>query len=242
MKRSLDEYHAVLCDLDGCLISGRHVLPGARALVNRVGARLWILSNNSTDTPLTLGLKLSDLGLPVAQDRILLAGTFTIDQIAARRPRPRLCLYGTPELRQYAASLGLTTDDPAPDCVVLARDLAFSYPALERLVGQLANGARMLVTNEDGAHPSPDGSPVPETGALLAAVKTCVPEIGHESFGKPHASMYRHVLARAGVEPEHALAIGDNPATDGLGAMQAGVDFVLVGPGRRFGSLAALLA
>lgn len=54
----LDDYDAILCDLDGCLISGDRVLPGAGALLDLAGDRLVILSNNSTDTPATLSLRL----------------------------------------------------------------------------------------------------------------------------------------------------------------------------------------
>src|SRR5690606_29414197 len=66
---------AVLSDLDGCLISGDTVLPGAQTLFERAADRLWVVSNISSDTSMTLSKKLSGmLGMPVAADRILLAG------------------------------------------------------------------------------------------------------------------------------------------------------------------------
>jgi len=49
----LASYDGFLCDLDGCLISGSTVLPGAKALLDYAGDRLIIISNNSTDTPTT---------------------------------------------------------------------------------------------------------------------------------------------------------------------------------------------
>ena len=54
---------AILADLDGCLVSGDTVLPEVPDLFKRCGDRLWIVSNNSTDTAQTLSARLGGLGL-----------------------------------------------------------------------------------------------------------------------------------------------------------------------------------
>ncbi len=71
----LARYRAILCDLDGCLVSGETVLPGAQAFVEGAGARLMVLSNNSTDTGASLSARLARGGLAVAPARIVLAGS-----------------------------------------------------------------------------------------------------------------------------------------------------------------------
>ena len=55
----LARYRAILCDLDGCLVSGETVLPGAQAFIEGAGARLMVLSNNSTDTAMSLSARLA---------------------------------------------------------------------------------------------------------------------------------------------------------------------------------------
>src|SRR5262249_34599614 len=77
----IDDFRSFLCDLDGCLIAGDTVLAGARELLARAGERLWIVSNNSTETPATLAARLERLGLPVRPDRILLAGATAIEYL-----------------------------------------------------------------------------------------------------------------------------------------------------------------
>ncbi|HSH46965.1 MAG TPA: hypothetical protein VK991_00005, partial [Halomonas sp.] len=42
-------WRAILCDLDGCLISGDTLLSGVQVFTRQVHDRLWIVSNNSTD-------------------------------------------------------------------------------------------------------------------------------------------------------------------------------------------------
>src|SRR3989338_8012717 len=65
---------AVLADLDGCLISGAQLLPHALDLFDRCGDRLWIVSNNSSDTADTLAARLAAMGFAMQAAQIVLAG------------------------------------------------------------------------------------------------------------------------------------------------------------------------
>ena len=165
----LDHYRGLLCDLDGCLVAGGRLLPGARQLVAYARDRLVIVSNNSTDTPATLAAKLARLNLPIAPERIVLAGATAVEHLAATVRQARVAIYGAPAIVRYARSLGLVVDHDRPDVVLLTRDRQFSYARLHRLVRQIERGADFIVSNVDVSHPGPDGSRVLETGVLLAA-------------------------------------------------------------------------
>ena len=227
----IDQYKAILVDLDGCLIAGSKVLPGADKLVASASHKLYIVSNNSTDTPDTLSRRLEGLGLSVPPHRIILAGVLTLERIADSQPGARIALYGTTALRDYAISLGLAIDEQAPDLILLARDLAFSFDKLSLILRQLHGGARLVVSNPDLVHPGPNGIPAPETGAVLAAVKACVKDLQYESVGKPAVHLFESALTRAGVRAEDALFIGDNLETDGAGARSAKIAFHHVATG-----------
>lgn len=242
MTRRLEDYRVILCDLDGCLIAGETVLPGAQRLVVRAGSRLWLCSNNSTDTPATLALRLRRMGLEIAAERIVLAGATAVSAICKRTPNARVAIYGSSELRRLAARSGLALDDVAPQLVLLARDLEFSYAALNRLIREIRSGADLVVANEDATHPGSDGSPVAETGALLAALAKCLPSLRYESFGKPEAAMYVSIMEAADCERHEVLAIGDNPETDGRGAARMNIDVELIGSAGAFGDLEDLLS
>ncbi|MGE3651366.1 MAG: HAD-IIA family hydrolase [Reyranellaceae bacterium] len=226
----LDRYQALLCDLDGCLLAGDRVLPGALDLAAYAGDRLWIISNNSTDTPETLSTRLAGLGLQVPAARIVLAGATAIEQLASAGPGVRVCVYGSEAIETFARAAGLLLDAERPDVVLLTRDERFDYPQLNRAIRQIARGARLVVANRDAAHPGADGRPVAETGALLAALRACLPGLRYREIGKPSTAMYRAILARLGLEAASILAIGGNPATDGEGARRMGMDCAIVGP------------
>lgn len=225
----LDRYEAILCDLDGCLISGSIVLPGAREVIYYAGQRLWIISNNSTDTPVGLAAKLARLGLDVPTERIVLAGTAAIDYIAKRHPSGRVRIFGTEAIGEYGASRGLVVTSDEPQLVLLTRDVHFDYRSLQSLIRHVLAGAELIVTNEDATHPGEDGFPVPETGALLSMVLNCLPDLDYTVIGKPSPNLYRSIFDRVSTASKSTIAIGDNPRTDGAGAKQAGIDAAIIG-------------
>lgn len=225
---------AVVADLDGCLIAGEQLLPHALDLFARCADRLWIVSNNSTDTAATLAARLAQLGFPLQASQIVLAGEETIRRMAQDRPGQRIAVYAAGPLCALARQLGLITDYAAPDAAILARDPAFCFASLTRLSAQVARGLPLIATNPDLNHPDPEGHPVPETGALLAALTAAVPGLAIPTMGKPQPDLLRLALARAGVAPVDAVFIGDTPETDGAAAHAAGVEFVLL---RRPGAL-----
>ena len=226
-----ERYRAVLCDLDGCLVSGASALPGAVEFGREVGERLYIVSNNSTDTPATLSRRLSTMGIVVPEARIILAGAVAVERIALQTPGARVAIYGSDPIKRHAQGLGLLIDGDAPDVILLTRDSSFSYASLQTIVHQCARGTRLVVSNLDDSHPGVDGSPVPETGALLKAVMACLPQLRYEAVGKPSGVLFEAALTKAGVKADHALFIGDNPETDGAGAVAIGLPFRLVTPG-----------
>lgn len=225
---------AVLADLDGCLISGGQVLPFVPELFARCGDRLWIVSNNSADTAQGLAMRLASLGLPVTAARCLLAGEETLRRLALEKPGTRVALFAAAPLQRLAVSLGLIPDMERPEIVLLARDTGFGFDSLARLMALAHRGLEVWVTNPDPSHPAPDGTPVPETGAIWAAVAAAVPGIRVRCLGKPAPDLPLRALMRAGVAASDAIFIGDTPETDGASAQAAGVAFVLLHrPGER---------
>lgn len=221
---------AVLADLDGCLVSGDTVLPQVPALFDACADRLWIVSNNSTDTAAGLARRLAAAGLELAADRILLAGEETLRALAAAHPGARIALFAAPPLQALAQDLGLVLSPDRADIAVLARDTGFGFADLTRLAALVHCGAALWLTNPDPSHPGPGGVPVPETGALWAALNAILPDAMPRCLGKPAPDLIRKALARAAVLPGVAVYIGDTPQTDGAAAAAAGVEFVRIAP------------
>ncbi|MFY7959659.1 MAG: HAD-IIA family hydrolase [Elsteraceae bacterium] len=219
----------LLLDLDGTLIRGGAPIAGAIDFVARHQSRLAIVSNNSSDTPKTLAAQLRRMGFSINPEQIFLAGAVAVEQIAALHPEARSMLLGSPALRAFATQEGLILEDQSPDLVLLARDESFDYGKLARSANAIRRGATFYVTNADVSHPGAEGSVVPEAGALMLAVMGVVGRSPDRVFGKPHGLLLARAMAFLGLRDHEAVMIGDNPATDGVGASEAGVGYVEVG-------------
>ncbi|WP_316149565.1 HAD-IIA family hydrolase [Cupriavidus sp. BIC8F] len=220
-----------IVDLDGTLIRNGAALPGAAPLLEALAGRYAIVSNNSTDTAAGLSRKLHRMGLAVAPAHLVLAGEMTVDWLARTSPDARVLLLGSPTLRRHAQRMGCRLVAQGADVVLLARDPCFSYGKLSAAVNALRAGARLVVTNPDISHPGDNGTCVPETGTLLAALTACAEVQPECVIGKPSAALFREGLRRLQARPAQALMIGDNPATDAVGAIAMGMSFLLLGTG-----------
>lgn len=214
-----------LVDLDGTLIKGNQILPDTHWLLEAIAGRYVILSNNAEHTPVQLSRLLGSMGLAVPPDRIILAGTCAIDRIADTLPGAALMVVGSRALKFYARASGLRTGVLNPDVVLIGRDRQFTYEKLAAAAAALSGGARLFVAAPDLNHPGADGKPVPETGALAAAVIACSGTTEYTVIGKPEPVLFDIACQRLGVEFADAIMIGDNPQTDGLGASRLGMRF-----------------
>lgn len=220
---------AILLDWDGCVMIGDTIVPAARNFMRQYVEKMVILSNNSTHLPEDFSRILDRSEVHVSTSRIVLAGVETLRWVA-RQPPARIMLLASTRIKSYARELGLNLVRENPEVIVLMRDARFTYAKLDRAINALRGGARLIVANGDHTHPGAGGRIVPETGALLAAIKTCVPDADTTTIGKPGPFLFERACAVAGVLPQQAVMIGDNPDTDVMGAVDYGIHPILIGP------------
>ena len=228
-RKVLANARAVLLDLDGTLIRSTEVIPGARELLMRCNGNAMIISNNSSDTESSLARRMSHLGLEIEPQRFALAGVEAVRSAALRWRGARTMMIASESLTAFAQELGIAVVDREPDVVLVARSPNFDYQALTRAANAVRNGARFIVANPDGAHPGPGGSIVPETGALAAAIAAASGREPDVVFGKPEPELFQVAIDRLGLSRPDVVMIGDNAATDGVGASRFGLACVLVG-------------
>ncbi|MDM0020829.1 HAD-IIA family hydrolase [Variovorax saccharolyticus] len=223
--------HLIL-DLDGTLIREDEALPGAAELLARYRGRCVIVSNNSTHTAQGVTRRLARMGLDVEAAQLVLAGEVTIAHLRHAHTDARILLAGSAALRRHALDQGCALVRADADLVVLALDPHFNRARLALMANELRCGARLIATNGDDNHPGPDGSLVPETGALLAALVAASGTAPLAVIGKPGPRLFEEGMRRLGRTATRAntLVIGDNPATDLRGATAFGLRALLVGP------------
>jgi len=223
---SVAGYAQILCDLDGCLMTGGQFYRDSAQFIAACGDGLWIVSNNSTHSARQLSAIFAADGMAVPHQRILLAGEQALVRMTRLSGPKTLRLFSGPALIDRARELEFDLYARRPAHVLLCRSPGFVLSDLAEIARLVAGGSRLWLANTDVSHPGPDGLPEPETGALLAALRAIMSGLQFETIGKPSPHMIHLALADTGVTPNRALFIDDNPKTGGCAAQSAGVAFL----------------
>jgi len=211
-------------DLDGVIwLTGQPIegVSGAIGALRDAGIRILFATNNSAPTRAQLHERLANCGI-TADDGDLLSSA---DVAAAMVPTGSTVLVLADDgVREALDRRKVNIVDHGPaDAVVVGWTRSFTFDAVTEAARAVRGGARLIGTNEDPTHPTPDGLLL-GAGALLAAVATAaeaVPEVA----GKPHTPTAEAIKALA---DDVRVMVGDRPSTDGALATQLGVPFALV--------------
>jgi HAD superfamily hydrolase (TIGR01450 family) len=234
MERWMDGVRALFFDLDGCIYFGGKLAERANDLLDLFrgqGYRIGFITNNSRENAVEIRDKLLKMGLRL-EDEMIFSATEAIAAFLKEMHGPlAVKTAGSESMNGALANAGHNVLDwtwpAAADAIVIGRDTAFNYRALEHIVNEAARGARIYSTNPDYSHPGEGGRLVPETGALLAAVESILGRSAL-SIGKPHAWLYELAMRSYEVNPAECVMIGDNLKTDIVGAEQVGMKTVWI--------------
>lgn len=231
----MERYRTYLLDLDGVVYRGEQVLPGARALVewlDATGRQALYLSNNSFATPEEVAAKLTRLGMPRPEGRVLTAGEAAARAIAERFPGGRVFVLAVPAMERLIERAGLRSvwrdaaDEQRPDAVFVGLDRGLSYARLSRGLRALLDGAAFVAVNRDRRLPVEDGFE-PGTGSLVAALEWASGRQA-EIIGKPAPGIVLAAMHALGAHPSEVLLVGDGLDLDIVAGHRAGVATALV--------------
>lgn len=222
---------AVVCDLDGTVYLGEHVIPGVPAAIARLraaGLRVLFLSNNPTKTPAEYVTKLTKLAIPVTSDDILTSALIMAEWLAAQPVAPRVYAIAEPALISTLCAHGVQLSDvPGQiDYVLASFDRTFAYPKLQIAFDAVRAGAKLIATNPDKYCPVPGGGE-PDAAAIIAAIEACTGTSLQFIAGKPSPLAAHAVATRLGLPITRCLMVGDRLETD-IGMAATGMPTALV--------------
>jgi len=233
--RLLSKKSLLLFDLDGVFYKGKEErvkIGGTRAVeaVRRSGKRLYILTNNSTDSVETIHSRLSEFDIPVKTDEILSSALLTAEYIRRKLGTVTYYLVGEKGLDAEMKKYGhRRSAGRRADLVVVGLDREVTYGKLDTAVRLVRAGAGLVATHSAKLYMYKTG-PAIATGPIVKAIEY---GSGRRAtvIGKPSPLMFSIALGRADCRKEEAVMIGDQVDTDIAGASRAGIDSVLVTSG-----------
>jgi glycerol-1-phosphatase len=227
----VDSYDAVLFDLDGVIYLGPVAVPGARqsiAELHQRGVKIGFVTNNAARPPVAVADHLVELGIPARAADVVTsaqaAAHLLIDRFGAGA---RVLAVGGEGVTVALSEVGLVpvhSADDHPLAVMQGYGFDLKWQELNEAAVALHRGAYWVATNIDPTRPTERGL-VPGNGAAVAAVQLAVQAVP-EVAGKPYRPLLDDTVSRLGAQ--HPLFVGDRLDTDIAGAVNAGLDSMLV--------------
>ncbi len=223
------DFNNYLIDMDGVLVSGNTLIPGADQFIERLrskGKKFLLLTNNPMFTPVDLAHRLQRIGLNIQKEEIFTSALATARFINSQKPNGKAFVIGETGLMVALHDIGYIQTDIDPDFVVLSETLSYNIEQITKAVRLVASGAHFIATNPDNTGPTEHGI-VPACGAMAALIEKAT---GRSAFfiGKPNPFMMRAALKHLGVHSENTVMVGDRMDTDVVAGLQSGLGTILV--------------
>ncbi|HEY9595621.1 MAG TPA: HAD-IIA family hydrolase, partial [Spirochaetia bacterium] len=218
-----------LIDMDGVLVRGREIVPGADAFISRLhdrGLEFLILTNNPQYTQKALSDRLRGIGLDVEPRRIFTSAMATAAFLKTQKGSRKVYVVGESGLTEPLREAGLVITDTEPSYVVLGETASYDIAKITTAIRLIARGARFVATNPDPSGPG-DGGIEPACGAMAALIEKAT-GVAPFFIGKPNPLMMRTALNYLGVHSEHTVMIGDRMSTDIVAGVESGMETILV--------------
>lgn len=235
MSRALRDKQLFLFDLDGVFYKGKESrlkIGGTKAVeaIRSRGRKLFVLTNNSTDSAATVCSRLIGFDIPVKEDEVLTSGLLTAEYLKDRYGSVTYFLVGEEGLDAELKRHGhRRTEGEGADFVVVGLDRKVTYDKLDKAARIARGGAKIVATHVSRLYAYKTG-PAMATGPLVKAIEYASNKRA-TVIGKPSTLMFRIALRRAGCLSSRAVMVGDQVDTDIAGAAKAGVDAILVTSG-----------
>jgi HAD superfamily hydrolase (TIGR01457 family) len=227
----VQDYDAVLLDLDGTVIRGSQPVPEAAAVLNELrqaGRAVQFITNNASRAPEEVARRLTEMGVPTASEEVLTSAQAAVAMLATQLPASSpVLVVGSAALAAAVQAAGLravTAASERPAAVVQGHSPDTGWAQLAEACLAIRAGARWVACNVDPTLPTERGL-LPGNGAMVAALQVATnqrPIIA----GKPERALLETAMRRTGAQ--RPLVVGDRLDTDIAGARAAGLECLLV--------------
>lgn len=218
-----------LIDMDGVLVRGRTVIPGATQFLQSLRdreAKFLVLTNNPLYTPRDLAHRLRTIGLDISAEDIFTSAMATARFLKSQMDRGKAFVIGESGLTSPLHEIGYIITDQDPDYVVLGETTTYNFELITKAIRLVSRGAHFIATNPDPSGPAEEGI-VPACGAMAALIEKATNRVPF-FIGKPNPLMMRTALNYLGVHSEETVMVGDRMDTDIVAGVQSGLDTILV--------------
>ncbi len=225
-----NDIDALIIDMDGVLWRDTEPIGNLERvfyLINDMGLKITLATNNSTKTVAEYLNKLAGFGVSLQPNQIITSSEAAARYLISNHPPDsRVYVVGEPALEQVLSESGFKITAADAEIVVAGMDRMVTYEKLRNATLFIRAGAAFVATNADRTFPTPQGL-VPGAGSILAALEAAS-EVKPVVVGKPSTYIYQEAMKRMGSDAQHTLVIGDRLETDIAGGQSLNCPTALV--------------
>lgn len=231
MTDTLSSIEGLFIDIEGVLLLGNEVIPGAHEVLQTLRARgipHRFVTNTTIYCRYTLLERLQAMGFDIQLEEL-----FTASYAAARYLRELEAKSYYPLLLPDAQLefSGLDVDEETPEYVVVGdMGAGFTFPRLNKALQALHNGAKLIALHKKRTWRTEEGMYL-DAGPFVVALEYAS-ETRAEVVGKPSKAYFRMAIDDLDIAPERIAMIGDDVESDVRGAQLIGMQGWLVKTGR----------
>ena len=156
-----DQKKNYLIDMDGVLVRGREMVPGANAFIGRPkehSLEFLDLTNNPQYTQKDLSYRLESIGLDVEPRRIFTSAMATTSFLKSQKGSGKVFVIGKAGSPDPLHDAGFIITDIEPSYVVLGETSEYNIHNITTAIRLIQRGARFIATNPDASGPGDEGS------------------------------------------------------------------------------------
>lgn len=227
----LSTVDGLLIDIDGVMMHGSKVIPGAPETLDSLRARgipHCFMANTTTYCRLSMLERLRAIGFQVEEEQL-----FTATYVAAEYLRRQNAKSYYPLLLPDAQLEfgGIEVDEVTPEFVVIGdMGSSFTFPRLNRALRAVLNGAKLVALHKKRHWRTEEGLFL-DAGPFVVALEYAA-EAHAVVVGKPSSDYFRMVLDQMGIPANRVAMIDDDIEIDIRGAQHMGIQGWLVKTGR----------
>jgi HAD superfamily hydrolase (TIGR01458 family) len=228
------EIKGILTDIDGTLYFKGAPIQGAIETLSKLrgkGLKFLFFTNTDSKSPLTILKILQDYGFDITEDEIF-TPIIALKEFLSQNPSKKSFFVTTREVERGFQDYPKVSGSEIPEFVIIG-DFHDNWDVnrLNQAFKYVIKGAKLLGTQGNKYYLDRDGEPVIDTGSFVQTIAFAA-NVDPIIFGKPSKEYFFQALKRINLNSNEVIVVGDDPESDIQGAINAGINSILVRTGK----------
>ncbi|MFX1572897.1 MAG: HAD-IIA family hydrolase [Promethearchaeota archaeon] len=232
--RNFENIKGILADIDGTLYFKGVPISGAIETISKLrelGIKFLFFTNTDSKTPKTILHLMRDYGFTITEEEIF-TPIIALKEFLSKNKDKRSFLVTTIEVEKEFQEFPLVEGSEIPDYVILG-DFHDNWDVnrLNQAFKYVMKGAKLLGTQGNKFYLDHNGEPVIDTGSFVQMIANAA-NVTPKIFGKPSKEYFLQALNKLNLNRDDTIVIGDDIESDIQGAINAGIQGILVRTGK----------